>query len=61
MKNNSLLLAFLGGIALGAVAALLFAPDSGENTRKKIKEALADYGADGQKIDIPTNENAQKE
>ena len=44
---------FLGGAIVGAVAALLLAPDSGENTRhkladkikcgeKKVKDALRD-------------------
>lgn len=31
--------AFLGGALLGGVAALLFAPESGEETRKKISNA----------------------
>ena len=41
-KNNNMksdnLLAFVGGAILGAVAAILLAPDSGANTRAKIKE-----------------------
>ena len=32
------LLAFVGGALVGATAAILLAPDSGENTRKKLKE-----------------------
>ena len=32
------LLAFIGGALAGATAAILLAPDSGENTRKKLKE-----------------------
>lgn len=39
MKTNTLL-AFIGGALVGAAAALLLAPDSGENTRKKIKDAV---------------------
>lgn len=35
MKNLNLL-AFIGGLAIGATAALLLAPDSGVNTRHKI-------------------------
>ena len=37
MKSDNLL-AFVGGAILGAVAAILLAPDSGTNTRAKIKE-----------------------
>ncbi|MEF9930891.1 MAG: YtxH domain-containing protein [Bacteroidales bacterium] len=36
--KQSTLLAFIGGAVAGAVAALLLAPDSGANTRKKIRE-----------------------
>ena len=35
---------FLAGAAAGAAIALLFAPDSGANTRKKIKRHLKDHG-----------------
>ena len=38
MKNKSLLLGVLGGVAVGAVLGMLFAPDKGENTRKKISK-----------------------
>ena len=37
MKCNGII-AFIGGALAGAVAAILLAPDSGENTRRKIKE-----------------------
>lgn len=40
----------LAGVALGftagAVAGILFAPDSGENTRKKIKDTASDLADD---------------
>ena len=35
MKNQNLF-SFLGGLTVGAIAALLLAPDSGKNTRHKI-------------------------
>lgn len=35
-----ILFAFLGGIVLGGVTALLLAPDSGEETRRKIGKVL---------------------
>ncbi len=42
MSTKGNFLAFLGGAAAGAVVALLFAPDKGEETRKKIGKAVAD-------------------
>lgn len=40
---GSVLLAFLGGAVVGGVAALLFAPRSGEQTRKRIVQ-IAENG-----------------
>ncbi len=40
---GGMLLAFLGGTVVGGVAALLFAPRSGEQTRKRIAE-MAETG-----------------
>lgn len=37
MRN---LFSMLGGLAVGAIAALLFAPQSGKETREKIKNLL---------------------
>ena len=43
MANNSnTLVAVLTGVAIGAAAGILFAPDKGENTRGKIKDGIKD-------------------
>ena len=44
MKSNGLL-AFLTGAVAGAVVALLYAPDKGEETRKKLVDKVKE-GAD---------------
>jgi gas vesicle protein len=44
MKNLNVWAAFLGGAAIGAAMGILFAPDKGEDTRKKIAEALREKG-----------------
>ncbi len=36
MSNSKALLGFLAGAAVGAIAGILFAPDKGSDTRKKI-------------------------
>ena len=44
MGNVGLLYAFLGGAIVGAGAAILFAPEKGEDVRNRIKELLAKKG-----------------
>lgn len=45
MKNTAIILAaFLGGALVGAALGLLFAPESGDETRKKIVDALEKKG-----------------
>lgn len=44
MKALNYVAAFLGGAALGVAAGLLFAPEKGEDTRKKIAELLRKKG-----------------
>lgn len=41
MKPNTLL-AFIGGALAGAVVALLYAPDKGENLRHRLRERAED-------------------
>ena len=48
----STLFAFLGGAALGAVIALLAAPDKGSDTRKKLRRKLKEYGIDLNKEEL---------
>ncbi len=38
MKNLSIILAALGGAAVGATLGLLFAPEKGEDTREAIRD-----------------------
>lgn len=44
-RNGESTLWFFAGMAIGATIALLYAPDSGEETRKRIRKA-ARQGAD---------------
>lgn len=44
MKGINSFVALLSGLALGTVIGILLAPDRGENTRKKIQEALEKKG-----------------
>ena len=43
MKNGSIVLGVLAGLATGAVLGILFAPDKGTETRKKIIQKGDDY------------------
>ncbi|MFA9187745.1 YtxH domain-containing protein [Flavobacterium sp. FBOR7N2.3] len=38
MKTNKVILGVIGGLATGAILGVLFAPNSGKNTRKKIAD-----------------------
>lgn len=50
MDNTKVLLGFLGGLAVGAIAGILLAPDKGSETRKKLSgmaEDISDAVEDG--------------
>ena len=43
MSSGKVLLGVLAGVAVGALAGVLFAPDKGSETRKKISRKGEDY------------------
>jgi len=44
MSNSKAVLGFLAGAAIGAIAGILFAPDKGSSTRKRILKKGEDMG-----------------
>lgn len=46
MSKGKLVVGILGGVALGALAGLLLAPDKGNKTRKRILEKGSDLAGD---------------
>lgn len=45
-KIGNTLLAVIGGVAIGAAMGILYAPDKGDKTRKKIKDGYKDLEKD---------------
>ncbi|WP_333600766.1 YtxH domain-containing protein [Flavobacterium sp.] len=46
MKTSKVVLSVLGGVAVGAIAGILFAPAKGTKTRKRILKKGNDYTKD---------------
>lgn len=46
MNSSKVLLGILGGVAVGAMAGILLAPDKGSKTRKKIMKKGKDFADD---------------
>lgn len=46
MKTGNVLLGIIAGAATGALLGILFAPDKGSETRKKIAKKSKQYGED---------------
>ena len=60
MKNKNLLLGILGGLAIGAVVGILFAPDKGTETRKKIAKKGKDLAKKGNDLKESLKDSASK-
>ncbi len=56
---SSKIWAFIGGALLGAAIGILYAPDSGKNTRAKLKSKLRELGEKLQKIKEQRRANKQ--
>lgn len=60
MKGDNIL-AFIGGAIAGAAIALLFAPETGDQTRKKIKETYDKIKSYKEEQDDELEESAQED
>ena len=61
MKSGKVLLGALAGLAAGAVLGILFAPEKGSKTRKKIGRKGSDYVEElGEKFNDMVNTMSQK-
>ncbi|MCS6928298.1 MAG: YtxH domain-containing protein [Saprospiraceae bacterium] len=61
MKRESILLGFLGGLAIGAAIGILFAPDKGERTRERLRRKGEEYLDDvREKLNDLVEEMAEK-
>lgn len=61
MKSGKVLLGVLGGVAVGALLGILFAPDKGSRTRKQILDKGEGYAdALKQKFDKVVNQASKK-
>lgn len=60
MNTGKSLLCFLAGAMAGAVAAVLLAPDSGENTRAKIRQGAADIAGKAKDKILENLDNIEK-
>lgn len=61
MKTKNVIFVVLGGVAIGTILGVLFAPDKGVNTRKKIAKKGKDLEDDiKSKLDNLSNKISSK-
>jgi len=64
MKNSNVVLGILAGAAVGALIGILYAPDKGSNTRKKIyrkgEDVVGDLQEKAHKLSEKASDLAQK-